>query len=120
MQKKVIALAIAALASGAAFAQTNVTVYGVMDAYFGVNKADNTTGNQTQYVINANGLSSSRLGFKGEEDLGNGLKGVFTLELGSLGIDNATNGIGSTRQSYVGLESQQFGKLHLGRIQGYA
>jgi hypothetical protein len=62
-------------------------------------------------------LSGSRLGFKGEEALGNGLKAIFTLEY-SLNIDN-NSGIGSTgglnaRQQFVGLAGG-FGTVALGR-----
>lgn len=117
MQKKVIALAVAGLISGGAFAQSNVTIYGVMDAYAGVAKADNVTGNQSQTFVNSGGLSGSRLGFLGEEALGNGLKGIFKLELGSLDITTATNSIGSTRESYVGLKSDTLGQVHMGRVQ---
>ena len=120
MQKKVIALAVAALASGAAFAQTNVTIYGVMDAFAGVASADNASGKQKMYAVNSGGIGGSRLGFMGEEALGNGLKAVFKLELGTLNNDAATNNIASTRQSYVGVESTQFGKVWLGRTQSYA
>ena len=80
MQKKLIALAIAGLASSAAFAQTNVTVYGLVDMGVINVKAD---GRSSGWKID-NGLSAgSRLGFKGEEALGNGLKAVFTLETGA-------------------------------------
>ncbi|MEI7432238.1 MAG: porin [Betaproteobacteria bacterium] len=117
MQKKVIALAVAGLVSGAAFAQSNVTVYGVMDAYMGQSWADNATGNQKQTVVNAGGNGSSRLGFMGEEALGNGLKAIFRLELGSLTTDAATNSIGNTREAYVGLKSDTLGQFTLGRVQ---
>jgi len=119
MQKKIIALAVAALASGAAFAQSNVTVYGVMDVMTGVAKANNANGNQSQTFVNAGGNSGSRLGFKGEEDLGNGLKALFLLELGTLNVDSTanTNNITSTRESFVGLSSNSLGTVRLGRTQ---
>ncbi|MEI7612936.1 MAG: porin [Betaproteobacteria bacterium] len=118
MQKRIIALAVAGLVSGAAFAQSNVTIYGVMDAYAGYGTAGNAgTGDQKQIAVNSGGLSSSRLGFKGEEALGNGLKAIFTLELGSLDITGATNSIGNTRQAYVGLTSDKVGTAYLGRVQ---
>jgi predicted porin len=127
MQKKIIALAVAGLASTAAFAQTNVTVYGIADAavaYTNFNggtrgNAAESHGRDTLSVVSG-GLAGSRLGFKGTEDLGNGLKAVFVLEEG-FNIDNGTmqsGGTGATaafqRQAFVGLSSKA-GTLSLGR-----
>jgi len=122
MQKKLIALAVAGLASSAAFAQSNVTVYGVADVYVGSATAD---GNARKSVVNSSGLSGSRIGFKGTEDLGNGLKALFTLEYG-LSVDDNT-GVGATnnsagtltgnaRQQFVGLTGG-FGTALAGRLQ---
>lgn len=121
MQKKIIALAVAGLASGAALAQTNVTIYGIADAgymYSSGGSPRGVTGDYTFSGIQSGVLSGSRLGFKGEEALGNGLKAVFTLEY-SLNIDN-NSGIGSTgglnaRQQFVGLSSDKLGTASLGR-----
>ena len=80
MQKKIIALAVAGLVSGAAYAQVapnNVTLYGIVDmgyAYSWDNKLDNV---KAQHDIKSGGLDGSRVGVKGEEDLGNGLKATF-------------------------------------------
>lgn len=109
MQKKIIALAVAGLVSGAAFAQSNVTVYGVADAYYAYSKGDNATFSG----INSGGLNGGRVGFKGEEALGNGLKAVFLYEFGSINIDQSS-GLTGTRLSYVGL-SGGFGTVSLGR-----
>ncbi|MDZ4317085.1 MAG: porin, partial [Azonexus sp.] len=119
MQKKIIALAVAALASSAAFAQSNVTVYGIVDV--GGLYQDGQVG-KNQFSVNSGVLSTSRLGFKGVEDLGNGLKAVFTLEYG-LNVD-ANAGIGGTvtststnaRQQFVGLTGG-FGTVIAGRLQ---
>ncbi|MFV0371351.1 MAG: porin, partial [Azonexus sp.] len=117
MQKKLIALAIAAAASGAAFAQTNVTIYGIADVgYVGVD-AD---GGKFQHNINSGVLSTSRIGFKGAEDLGNGLKAIFTLEYGlamdqDAGIGTNGGGLGA-RQQFVGLTGG-FGTVVAGRLQ---
>lgn len=129
MQKKIIALAIAGLASTAAFAQTNVTVYGVADAYYGQFSAKGTDGLKG---IQSGGLSGSRVGFRGTEDLGNGLKAVFEYELafsldsnaantaaingGTTAADARGNGLTSTRQSFVGLAGG-FGTVVAGRLQ---
>jgi predicted porin len=117
MQKKIIALAVAGLMSGAAFAQSNVTVYGIADGYYAHYSTDGLTAN----VSNSGGLAGSRLGFKGEEALGGGLKAIFTLEYG-LNIDD-NSGVGTTlaRQQFVGLAGG-FGQVTFGRqyAPGYA
>ncbi|WP_374341783.1 porin [Azonexus sp.] len=117
MQKKLIALAVAGLASAGAFAQSNVTVYGVADMYVGSFKTD---GMERSTQVNSGGLATSRIGFKGVEDLGNGLKALFTMEY-ALALDNADNngngsGIGQARQGFVGLTGG-FGTAVAGRLQ---
>lgn len=112
MQKKLIALAIAGLVSAPAFAQSNVTIYGVADAYMGFG----SHGDNDKAAVNSGGLSSSRIGFRGTEDLGNGLKAVFTLEQG-FDISNGAESDSSKafqRQAFVGL-SGGFGTVSLGR-----
>jgi predicted porin len=64
-----------------AHAQTNVTIYGVMDAAIAVENTD-TPGEGHRTVINSGNQSSSRIGFRGTEDLGNGLKALFNIEAG--------------------------------------
>ncbi len=122
MQKKLIALAIAGLASTAAFAQTNVTIYGIADmAVLGTTHLG-AAGKQTQFNVNSGVLSTSRIGFKGVEDLGNGLKALFVLEYGLNVDDNAGIGglVTSTstngRQQFVGLTGG-FGTAVAGRLQ---
>ena len=126
MQKKLIALTIAGLASGTAAAQTNVTVYGVADVGYVYSAGDagrNGLGVRIPGTNKFSGLAGggvtagNRLGFKGEEALGNGLKAVFTLEY-ALELDKNA-GVGSTgglnaRQQFVGLQSQ-LGTVALGR-----
>lgn len=115
MQKKIIALAIAGLASTAAFAQTNVTVYGVADMYYAYGSA---SGMKNNSQINTGGLSGSRLGFKGTEALGNGLNAVFALEYGLAMDADAGVGAGGAvgRQQYAGLNGG-FGTVVAGRLQ---
>ncbi|MBW7901616.1 MAG: porin [Rhodocyclaceae bacterium] len=124
MQKKLIALAVAGLASTAAFAQSNVTIYGVVDAGYLASSGDrgNAGGDANRNGINSGLLSGSRIGFRGEEGLGNGLKAVFTLEYG-LDVDGnfgvGTSGTGSSgltaRQQFIGLSSATVGTVALGR-----
>lgn len=115
MQKKLIALAVAGLASTGAFAQSNVTVYGVADATFDVVRASNVKdgydlGNTTRVSTN-----SSLLGFKGAEALGNGLTAVFQFESG-VGFDN-NGSFGATRDSFVGVAGG-FGTVVMGKLTG--
>lgn len=121
VQKKLSALAIAAAFAGGAFAQTNVTIYGIADAGFVNSSGDRANGakNANFNGINSGIMSGSRLGFKGEEGLGNGLKAVFLLEYalaidGNTGIGSGT-GATSSRQTYVGLSDNRFGTVALGR-----
>ena len=118
MQKKIIALAVAALASTAAFAQTNVTIYGIADASVSATTNLGATTGQTGFKVNTGTLSTSRIGFKGVEDLGNGLKALFTLEYGLAIDDNTGIGTGTNiaRQQFVGLTGG-FGTVIAGRLQ---
>ena len=115
MKKSLIALAVLA-ASGAAMAQSSVTLYGVADAAVTyVNGLDNWTG------LDSGANKTSRLGFRGVEDLGGGLKANFVLE-GGFNLDagdgksgGATDsGFQFKRQSTVGLAGN-FGEVRLGR-----
>lgn len=113
MKKSLIALAVLA-ASGASFAQSSVTLYGIADVFFG-----RTTGTDqpSQYLIGSAGITESRFGFKGSEDLGGGLKANFLLEQG-FQIDSgaaSTAGQAFSRQSYVGF-SGGFGEVKLGKM----
>ena len=115
MKKSLIALAVLA-ASGAAMAQSSVTLYGVADAAVTyVNGLDNWTG------LNSGANKTSRLGFRGVEDLGGGLKANFVLE-GGFNLDTGDGKSGGAtdsgfqfkRQSTVGLAGN-FGEVRLGR-----
>lgn len=106
MQKKLIALAVAGLASTGAFAQSNVTIYGVADGSFESVSVGGGYASRTRLATN-----SSLIGFKGTEDLGNGLKAIFQVE-NQISLDgpggNTTNsqsmGNGwNTRDTFVGL-----------------
>ncbi|MDP2417746.1 MAG: porin [Hydrogenophaga sp.] len=106
MKKSLIALAVLA-ASGAAFAQSSVTLYGVADLWVGkVNKGKFQAGDA--------GLAPSRLGFKGTEDLGGGLKAGFQFEQGLTLSDGATDVPTFQRQANLSL-SGGFGTIKLGR-----
>ena len=114
MKKTLISLAILA-ATGSAYAQSNVTIYGIMDAGF-VSEHGGKNGNVNK--LSAGVANASRIGFKGTEDLGGGLSAVFLLETGIKGdtgeLDNANNQL-FNRQAFVGLSSKSAGTLTLGR-----
>ena len=117
MKKSLLALAVLGTFASTAFAQTNVTIYGVADV--GFSHVDN--GAATTNRLDSGIQSGSRIGFRGTEDLGGGLSAIFTLENG-FNIDNGTFGqptaTGATRlfgrQAFVGLNSG-FGALKFGR-----
>lgn len=104
------ALGILAAAS-AAQAQDSVNIYGVADAY-----GQYLSGASRNYRLQSGGLSGSRFGVRGQEDLGDGLYALFLLESG-INLDDGTNGQNAFwgRQAYVGLRSKAWGQLTLGR-----
>ena len=107
MKKSLIALAVLGVA-GVAHAQSSVTLYGIADAGIFKDKGQSAD-------MRSGGLNSSRLGFKGTEDLGGGLAAVFGLEAG-LTIDNGTaGGVSFNRQSYVGFAGG-FGEVTFGKM----
>jgi predicted porin len=115
MKQKIIAALL--FCSGSAFAQSSVTLYGLMDA--GVTYTNNVStstshGAAVQFISGSS--QGDRWGLKGSEDLGGGLKTVFVLE-GGFVLSNGELGQGGLlfgRQAYVGLSSN-WGTLTLGR-----
>ena len=131
MKKSLLALSILGAFAGVAQAQTNVTMYGIADV--GVSREEASSANGTKQKItrvDSGGYSGSRLGFTGTEDLGNGLKALFTLETGlnldtggfgqaqknAAGVSNGGTAFG--RQAFVGLGGN-FGTVKLGRQQTF-
>lgn len=136
MKKSLIALAVLA-ASGAASAQSSVSLYGIADAWVGSSKSQIAAGiggvggstanaglglgaSITQGAVNSGGLSSSRWGLRGTEDLGGGLKATFNLEQG-IDVSNGLTGGGNAgtpmfdRAANLGV-SGNFGTVKLGRM----
>lgn len=110
MQKKLLALAIAGALSVPLAAQaqsSNVQIYGVLNP--SVDFIDN--GDDSGAVMSNN---SSRIGFKGSEDLGNGLKAIFQLE-SAISPDERT-GTWTGRDSWAGLSSASFGTVRVGAM----
>jgi predicted porin len=114
MKKKVIALAVLAPFAFAQ-AQSSVTVYGLVDAAISVGDSGGSTGSVTR--VDSGVGPGSRFGFKGTEDLGGGLRTVFTLESG---FDSGTGasqqgGLLFGRQAFVGINSSQGWSVTMGR-----
>ena len=116
--KKAVAIALAAgLGAGGAHAQSQVTVYGIVDvALAHMNNAD-AAGHGVTREPSLTGSLPSRIGWRGSEDLGGGLAAVFDMESG-FNPDVGTLGQGGRifgRQAWVGLRGR-WGTLQLGRI----
>jgi predicted porin len=97
MKKTLIALAVLA-AAGAASAQSSVTLFGIVDAT--VQRIDNSGGSAVTRLHNS-GESSSRLGFRGTEDLGGGMSAQFWLEAG-VNNDDGTGQASSANNQGIG------------------
>ena len=115
MKKSLIALAVLA-ASGAAMAQSSVTLFGIVDTNVSyLDGVSNAAGNtDSKYGIGTSGNATSRLGFRGVEDLGGGLKAGFHLEGEIFGDDGNASGFNFKRRSTVSLAGG-FGEVRLGR-----
>ena len=112
MQGKLLAVALLASLPLAASAQSSVTVYGMMDA--AIAKEDTGAAGGKRTVVNSGNQSSSRLGFKGTEDIGNGLKAVFNIEAGVALDTGASDAALFGRRAVVGLAGD-FGSIMVGR-----
>ena len=117
MKKSLVALAVLA-ASGAAMAQSSVTLFGIVDA--GVTYAK-SSGQKANYGLTNSGNATSRIGFRGVEDLGGGLKAGFWLEGAIQNDTGSATGGGATsgglefkRRSTLSLIGN-FGEVRLGR-----
>ena len=124
---KASVIAVAAFAvSSAAMAQSSVTLYGMLDSSIGYTS---NVGGKSLVAMEGGASGSNKWGMKGQEDLGGGLKAVFKIENG-FNIGNgkiggqgpiAFNAAGAqtrslfNRQAFVGLSSDQYGTVRLGR-----
>jgi predicted porin len=120
MKKNIMALAVLSACMTTAFAQSNVTIYGIVDA--GLTRVTNDGPVGARTTVEAGQLQTSRWGFRGVEDLGNGLKARFGLE-GTLFNDTGAAGVATgnpattslfDREATVGLFGK-FGAIDLGR-----
>lgn len=132
MRRTVISLALASLA-GAAAAQSSVTIFGVIDATLAFGRATGP-GSADRTQLTNSGLNSSRLGFRGREDLGGGSYASFWLEAGVINDDgrgaasntnnqasggppagvNGGQGLSFNRRSFV-TYGGNWGEIRLGR-----
>lgn len=121
MNKSLLALALLGSFAASASAQSSVTIFGVLD--LGLKHVRNGSAGSLTTVANGEN-SSSRLGFRGAEDFGGGLKAEFWLE-SDVGVDTGTAGQSATatntfasfwnRRSTISLTSSGWGELRLGR-----
>ncbi|WJF90954.1 porin [Paraburkholderia bonniea] len=114
MKKTLLVAALTGVFATAAHAQSSVTLYGLIDA--GITYTNNQ-GGHSNWQATSGQVNGSRWGLRGAEDLGGGLKAVFVLENG-FSIQNGNLGQNSRefgRQAYVGLSSNEFGTVSLGR-----
>ncbi len=100
MKKTLLAVAVAAALPAVAFAQSNVTMFGIVDATFAYGKSE--AGSKTQ--LSNSGYNSSRFGVRGSESLGGGLTASFHLEA-SVNNDNGTGAPTSTSNQALGTTS---------------
>ena len=118
MNKTLIVAAAAASFATVAHAQSSVTLYGVLDAGITYQSNVRTASGQGKSRFSmGSGIDQSRFGLRGSEDLGGGLKAIFTLESGfNIGNGKFANGNGGmfNRQAFVGLSSQ-YGTVTLGK-----
>lgn len=113
MTKKMLCCAFLCCGSSAAWSQSSVTLYGLLDN--GVTYVTNAGGGH-QALEQSSIMRGNRWGFVGQEDLGGGLSAIFRLESG-FNVENGTSAQGGRefgRQAYVGLSSP-YGTLTLGR-----
>jgi len=130
MKKSLLALAAMGAFAGAAQAQSSVSVYGLYDGGFNSKRSEmNVAGTKTitsSSDMTGNQQTSSRLGFRGVEDLGGGLTAMFNYELGfnpgtgSLDTVQGLTAAGQSasdpiRTSIVGLGSKTLGSVEIGR-----
>ncbi|MCA8058150.1 porin [Burkholderia cepacia] len=114
MKKTLIVTALSGVFVTAAHAQSSVTLYGLIDA--GITYTNNQHGHSA-WQETSGSVNGSRWGLRGTEDLGGGMKAIFTLENG-FGINNGAlkqNGREFGRQAFVGLAHNSYGSLTLGR-----
>lgn len=120
MKKTLLAAALIVGFAGVAQAETSVTLYGILDTGYGYShfkydrddvQLKSTTSGMVGGIVNG-----SRWGMRGSEDLGDGLRAIFTLEAGiNLGTGESSSGRMFHRQAFIGLASDNWGTFTMGR-----
>jgi predicted porin len=113
MKKASLAVAVLAASTSAAWAQSSVTLYGIVDAAARYTSNANP-GVATKQLI-PGGMSQSRLGVNVTEDMGGGLKALVNMEHRLSSDTGAVAAAEFWRQAWVGLQSNDFGQIRLGR-----
>ncbi|RQT95298.1 porin [Burkholderia cenocepacia] len=114
MKLRIAAAAAVAVLSAPVFAQSSVTLYGLIDE--GIDYTNNVGGKHV-YELQSGFVQGSRWGLRGTEDLGGGLSAIFKIESG-FNVNNGKlgqGGLGFGRQAYVGLANDRYGTLTFGR-----
>lgn len=105
---------IATTFSPMAFAQSSITLYGIIDN--SIQYTHNADGARNQIKLQSGQLSTSQWGVKGTEELGAGLRAIFNLQDGfNANTGRMTGGILFGRKAYVGVASDSFGAVTIGR-----
>ncbi|KQR77083.1 porin [Burkholderia sp. Leaf177] len=114
MKKAIYAMAATAVLGNVAYAQSNVTLYGIVDQGF---LYSNNNSGQKLYEASSGNLNGSRWGLRGSEDIGGGLSAVFNLQNGFNSYNGRLGQGGDEfgRLAFVGISSKQFGTITLGR-----
>lgn len=116
--KKLLLALLAVSGFSVAQAQSSVTIYGLLDeGYSGISTRSGATKSQTN-KFEQGVQSGSRLGFRGQEDLGNGTSAIFTIEMQLYPQDSTLSGSSNNglfnRQSFVGVKQNGIGQATLG------
>lgn len=119
MKKSLLALAAMGAFAGVAQAQSSVTVYGILDLGFqGTNTRNGSTKTNATLFTGEGSESTSRLGFRGTEDLGGGTSAFFTAEFAlaptNYNLSGDTGGGLLNRQTFVGLAQKGIGRAAIG------
>jgi predicted porin len=133
MRKSLLAAAVGAAFTLPAYGQlssSNVQLYGrlnvAVDQYEAKGGANGAFDYQSRMRVSD---TASRVGVRGTEDLGGGFRGIFQIETGvnvdtgntngQNGINNPNTGTWASRDSWVGIEGDRFGRLTFGRQSAY-
>ena len=120
MKKSLLALAAMGAFVGTVQAQSSVSVYGIIDTSYLSTETKSSAATpitaKTSTLGNDGAMSGSRLGFRGTEDLGGGMRANFNIEMGITTTDDGMVANASNRNSFVGLSDSKLGEIRLGRF----